>query len=97
MSNSEDVEKYFRALRRAQGRHRPHASALHALLSQRTARASRKRSSNVRRFGPGERIVFEPYSRETYELTREWVNERDIFPTDKIGRDIYEDAVARIG
>jgi NitT/TauT family transport system substrate-binding protein len=28
---------------------------------------------DVRRFGPGERIVFEPYTREMYDVTQKWM------------------------
>ena len=45
---------------------------------------------------PGERLVFEPYSQQMYETTRAWVNARNIFPEEKKGRDIYEDAVVRV-
>ena len=34
---------------------------------------------DTRRWGPGERIVFEPYTREMYEGAQEWVMERGIF------------------
>jgi len=34
---------------------------------------------DTRLFGPGERIVFEPYTREMYEGAQEWVMERGIF------------------
>ncbi len=49
--------------------------------------------ADTRRFGPGERIVFEPYSKEIFDGTREWVIERDIFPEDKIGAENYDHAV----
>ena len=31
---------------------------------------------DTRRWGPGERIVFEPYSKEIYEETFKWIDER---------------------
>ena len=34
---------------------------------------------DTRRFGPGERIVFEPYTREMYEGAQRWVMARGIF------------------
>ena len=49
---------------------------------------------DVRRFGPGERIVFEPYTRDLYESTHKWVEERNIFPPEKSRACNYEDAVA---
>jgi NitT/TauT family transport system substrate-binding protein len=33
---------------------------------------------DVRRFGPGERIVFEPYTREMYETTQQWMRGRGL-------------------
>lgn len=34
---------------------------------------------DVRRFGPGERIVFLPYTSESYERTQQWLRERHLF------------------
>ena len=34
---------------------------------------------DTRLFGPGERIVFEPYSREIFDESRAWIAERNIF------------------
>ena len=47
---------------------------------------------DLRYFGPGERIVFEPYSQKMYEESREWVVERDIFPEGDIGDKAYDEA-----
>jgi len=33
----------------------------------------------VRRFSSGERIVFLPYTEETYSKTQEWIHARGIF------------------
>ncbi len=38
---------------------------------------------DMRRFGPGERFVFEPYTQATYESTRSWIDARGIFPVEK--------------
>jgi hypothetical protein len=35
--------------------------------------------------GPGERIVFEPYTKEVYEKSFEWIAERGIFPGGDMG------------
>jgi NitT/TauT family transport system substrate-binding protein len=74
----EDVERYFRALKRAQldidlapEKFKPHyARELPARYAERV---------DVRLFGPGERVVFLPYSRDTFESTQRWIHERDIF------------------
>ena len=34
---------------------------------------------DVRRFSVGERIVFLPYTQETFDRTQEWIHQRDIF------------------
>jgi hypothetical protein len=46
-------------------------------------------------FGPGERIVFEPYTREMYETAQMWIIERGIFPEGSpVARD-YEHSIAK--
>jgi len=87
------VRKYFNALRKAQaGIDRMHQSFTHYYLNELPERHAKL--VDVRRFGPGERIVFEPYTREMYEATKEWVEERDIFPSEKVAPTDYEQAVA---
>ena len=89
----EDVRKYFRALRRAQADiDRMHQAYTHFYANELPPRHAEL--VDVRRFGPGERIVFEPYDRQMYETTRHWVEERHIFPADKAGIGEYEKAVA---
>ncbi len=48
---------------------------------------------DTRRWGPGERIVFEPYDRQMFADSFEWVSERGIFPDGNMGSGRYEDAV----
>ena len=48
---------------------------------------------DTRRWGPGERIVFEPYSKEIFENTFRWVEEREIFQNASMGHGVYEDAI----
>lgn len=89
----EDVRKYYRALRRAQADidllHQQYTHFYSNELPERHAKLV-----DVRRFGPGERIVFEPYSRAMYEDTHRWVEERHIFTEDKAGHGSYEESVA---
>jgi hypothetical protein len=47
----------------------------------------------VRRWGPGERIVFEPYTKEFFDETFKWIDERGIFETG-LGARSYEGAIA---
>jgi ABC-type nitrate/sulfonate/bicarbonate transport system substrate-binding protein len=83
-----DVRKYFNALRKAQADiDRMHQSFTHYYLNELPERHAKL--VDVRRFGPGERIVFEPYTREMYEATKEWVEERDIFPAEKVAPTDY--------
>ena len=51
---------------------------------------------DTRLFGPGERVVFEPYTKEMFDATRQWVEDWKIFPEGK-GRDAdYEMSVLRV-
>ena len=52
----------------------------------------------ARRWGPGERIVFEPYTAEAFAQSRHWIAEREIFEGGKssMGTDTYTDAVVRL-
>jgi NitT/TauT family transport system substrate-binding protein len=86
------VRKYYAALRRAQADiDQMHQSYTHFYLNELPERHARL--VDVRRFGPGERIVFEPYTREMYDSTHKWVEERNIFPPEKAGLGKFEDAV----
>lgn len=74
----EDVEKYMRGMKRAQMELdlRPELYKKH-YLAQIPTRYRGK--IDVRRFAPGERIVFLPYTQETFERTQKWIHERGIF------------------
>jgi hypothetical protein len=88
----EDVQKFFRALRRAQ-----HDIDLRPeLYTHYYKKEFPERFHSVmdtRRWGPGERIVFEPYSKEVFEDTFRWVGEREIFKNASMGHGIYEEAI----
>jgi hypothetical protein len=51
---------------------------------------------DVRRFGPGERFVFEPYTQDMYDRTQSWIGARGIFPADQAGPAHYANAVIRL-
>lgn len=88
----EDVEKYFRALRRAQQDiDVEHQQYTHYYL--REMADAFKSLVDVRAFGPGERIVFEPYTRETYEKTHRWMRQLNIFGQEQLTEANYEAAV----
>jgi NitT/TauT family transport system substrate-binding protein len=52
-----------------------------------------KRIVDVRRFGPGERIVGEPYTREMFERTHRWLQTWDLFDPQAAANPAYEHAV----
>lgn len=88
----QQVEHYFAALRRAQQdidlqpeayKHyflRELPERYHALV-------------DIRRFGPGERIVFEPYPQAAFERTRRWIESWNLFPPEQTGHAGYEASV----
>jgi hypothetical protein len=87
----QDLRKFFRALRKAQRDIdlRPERythyyknefpERFHALM-------------DTRRWGPGERLVFEPYTKEVYEQSRVWIADHHIFPEGAMGNGLYEKA-----
>ena len=87
----EDLRKFFRALRRAQCDIdlRPELythyyknefpDRFHALM-------------DTRRWGPGERLVFEPYTKEVYEESFEWIAAHGMFADSGMGSGDYEKA-----
>jgi hypothetical protein len=91
-ADQQEVERYFMALRRAQ--HdidlKPEAYK-HYFLNELPQRYHS--IIDIRSFGPGERIVFEPYPREVFERTREWIESWDLFPPEQKGSAGYEFSV----
>jgi NitT/TauT family transport system substrate-binding protein len=86
-----DVRKYFSALKRAQmdldiepERYKGHyAREIPPRYADRV---------DVRRFGPGERIVFLPYSKDMYEQSQQWMQERGLFGQ-QVSAPAYESAI----
>jgi hypothetical protein len=88
----EDVRRYFAALRLAQRDIdlRPERythyyknefpDRFHAMM-------------DTRRWGPGERIVFEPYSKEVFEQSFDWIADHKIFDEGGMGPGDYERAM----
>jgi hypothetical protein len=93
-SDPEDIKKYFAALRRAQQDIdlRPELYT-HYYKSEFPVRFHEQMDTG--RGGPGERIVFEPYSKAIFEESQEWIAERDIFEGDLGSRD-YEHSILSI-
>jgi hypothetical protein len=88
----EDVRKYFRALRRAQ-RDIDLRPELYTHYYRKEFPVRFHEQMDTRRWGPGERLVFEPYSRETFEQSFEWIEQHGIFPRSEMGGGNYEAAI----
>jgi NitT/TauT family transport system substrate-binding protein len=90
-----DVGRYFAALRRAQAdidlSHQRYTRFYANELPER-----HRALVDVRRFGPGERFVFEPYTQAMFERTQSWIDERGIFPEGSSRSGSYADAVIRL-
>jgi NitT/TauT family transport system substrate-binding protein len=87
-----DVERYFTGLRRAQHDidFEPERYKHYWL---REMPEDIQTLVDVRRFGPGERIVPEPYTREMFEQTHRWMRAWDLFDPGPAARADYGEAV----
>jgi ABC-type nitrate/sulfonate/bicarbonate transport system substrate-binding protein len=87
----EDVRRYFRALKRAQRDIdlRPELYT-HYYLKEFPERYHAL--IDTRRWGPGERIVFEPYSREAYQQSFDWIARHEIFGEGRMSSGNYDKA-----
>src|SRR5262245_54271006 len=94
----EDIERFFRALKRAQ-RDIDLRPDLYTHYYKNEFPTRYHAIMDTRRWGPGERIVFEPYTEEAFAQSREWFAEREIFAGGKpaMGSDNYRDAVMPLG
>jgi len=50
---------------------------------------------DTKRWGPGERIVFEPYTEEAFNRSREWMAQHEIFGAGGLGSGTYEQVIVR--
>ena len=87
----QDVKKYYRALRKAQ-RDIDLRPELHTHHYRKEFPARFLDQADTRRWGPGERIVFEPYTREVFEESFKWIREHHIFEGQDMGAGKYEEA-----
>jgi NitT/TauT family transport system substrate-binding protein len=92
----EDVKRYFRAMQRAQrdidlGPER----YKHYFLKELPEKYHEM--IDVNGFGPGERLVFEPYTREMFEETHRWMEEWKLLPPGQTGAPDYGRAVSTDG
>ena len=93
--DSDDVRKYFRALRLAQ-RDIDLRPELYTHYYKNEFPERFHDVMDTRRWGPGERLVFEPYTKEMFEESFRWIAERGIFPNGQMGSGHYESAVVTL-
>jgi hypothetical protein len=91
----EDVRKYFRALRRAQ-RDIDLRPELYTHYYRKEFPERFLDQVDTRRWGPGERLVFEPYTREVFEDSFQWIREREIFAPGAMGPGRYDEAAVSL-
>ncbi|HEY6027261.1 MAG TPA: hypothetical protein VIV09_10230, partial [Pseudolabrys sp.] len=91
----EDLRKFFRALRKAQRDLdlRPERYT-HYYKNEFPDRFHAK--MDTRRWGPGERLVFEPYTKEVYEESFEWIASHGMFPEGAMGAGQYDKATVSL-
>ena len=91
-ANADDVEKYMRALVRAQADIDATPEKFkHYFLNEIPDRYCDK--VDVRRFGVGERVVPQPYTQAMFERTQTWMHDRDLFDVGAGAGVSYEEAV----
>jgi hypothetical protein len=88
----DDVRKYFHALRLAQ-RDIDLRPELYTHYYKNEFPERFHAEMDTRRWGPGERIVFEPYSKDMFEQAFDWIAERGIFEAGQMGAGSYHDAI----
>jgi hypothetical protein len=89
-----DLRKYFAALRRAQ-RDIDLRPDLYTHFYRNEFPERYHAMMDTRRWGPGERLVFEPYTKSVYDETFRWIAERGIFADGGMGSGDYEALVVR--
>src|SRR6202040_12724 len=87
----EDIRRYFRALRSAQ-RDIDLRPELYTHYYKNEFPDRFHAMMDTRRWGPGERIVFEPYTKEVYEQSFEWIAAHGMFADSGMGSGDYEQA-----
>ena len=88
----EDIRKFYRGLRRAQ-RDIDLRPDLYTHYYTREFPLRYHAMMDTRRWGPGERLVFEPYTKEVYEETFKWIADHGMFADTGMGSGNYEEAV----
>jgi ABC-type nitrate/sulfonate/bicarbonate transport system substrate-binding protein len=88
----EHLRKFFRALKRAQ-RDIDLRPDLYTHYYKNEFPARYHSIMDTRRWGPGERLVFERYTKEVYDQTFKWIADHGIFADSGMGAGNYECAV----
>jgi hypothetical protein len=88
----EDLRKFFRALKRAQ-RDIDLRPDLYTHYYKNEFPVRYHPMMDTRRWGPGERIVFEPYTKEVFDETFQWIASHGIFADTHMGTGRYEQVV----
>jgi ABC-type nitrate/sulfonate/bicarbonate transport system substrate-binding protein len=90
----EDLRKFFRALQRAQ-RDIDLRPELYTHYYAKEFPVRYHDRMDTRRWGPGERLVFDTYTEDAYQQARDWIAEHQIFPSGDLGSAGYADSVFR--
>ncbi len=91
-ATDEQLWAYFNALQRAQ-REIDLAKELYQHYFLKELPERYHTMFDHRRAGIGERLIFEPYTKENFERTHRWMIESEIFPKDQVGSAEYEKVV----
>jgi ABC-type nitrate/sulfonate/bicarbonate transport system substrate-binding protein len=87
----EDIRRYFRALRVAQ-RDIDLRPELYTHYYKNEFPERFHAMMDTRRWGPGERIVFEPYTKQVFEDSFDWIAKHKIFADGQMGSGDYDSA-----
>ena len=90
--DAEDLRKFFQALRRAQ-RDIDLRPDRYTRYYQNEFPARYHDTMDTRRWGPGERLVFEPYTKEVFDETFNWIAAHGIFADTGMGPGNYDQSV----
>jgi ABC-type nitrate/sulfonate/bicarbonate transport system substrate-binding protein len=91
----EDLGKFFRALRRAQ-RDIDLRPDRYTHYYEKEFPVRYHAMMDTRRWGPGERLVFEPYTKEVFDETARWIAEHGIFADGSLGSCRYEESILTV-
>jgi len=94
-ADPQDLRRFFRALRRAQ-RDIDVRPDLYTHYYRYEFPVRFHPRMDTRRWGPGERIVFEPYTKEVFDQTLRWIAEHGIFASGAMGSCQYEQSIAHV-